>query len=1035
MSGRKTLDIDYITLRSIRAIQPSNNRYPTSNHVLTADGVGNATWQPAQGGGSTGTTGPTGSAGLTGYTGPAGYTGYTGPTGMTGSDGLTGYTGYTGYTGPTGLTGYTGPTGMTGPTGPAGLGSTFMVAAASRGSAGASYNQLAYTYDGITWLPSSSGNSVFTNDCYAVASNGSIWVAGGAGSNIMAYSSDGINWTSTTSTLTTSCNAIAWNGSLWVAGGIDANNTLSYSYDGINWLNTSGVIIPPGGINVFTGLCSSIAWNGSLWVAGGNGTNQLAYSYDGINWIASASGNSVFSLFCLAIAWNGSLWVAGGRGTNQLATSSDGITWTPSSSGNAILTTRCNAVAWNGSLWVAGGQGSTYSLAYSLDGINWNSSSSGTSILNDCASVAWNGSLWVACGYGPTYNLAYSSDGINWSGSSSGITVIVPGQNGSAVASRRPLPYVGETIVPPVFHQQALGPTGGALVFSSPTGTNNLYYSRFLSVYEGIGGTGTLNVAGSILPESDLSYDLGSPSRQWREIFVGTGTVHVGPTGSVSADTSGNLVLGIKDALYVTNGSHTGTVYDSYFNPPQSLGNTFMVACGDQNDAGSSNNQLAYTYDGVTWAASSSGNSVFTISCNAVAWNGSIWVAGGVGGMAYSSDGINWTATPVTTPVTFPSTCLTVAWNGSLWVVGGEDMYNTLAYSYDGINWLNTSPSSIPTPGFNVFTTNCYAVAWNGSLWVAGGDGGSGPNLFYSSNGITWTPCTGSGLFTSQCRAIAWNGSLWVAGGTGTNTLSYSSDGVNWTGSGSTLFNTCWSVAWNGSLWIAGGQGSNRIAYSSDGINWYPSSSGNSVFVSGQIARAVASRRPLPYVGETIAPPIFHQQPIGPTGGALTFTSPLGTNNLYYSRFLNIHEAGNGSGTMGISGDLNITGSITKGSGSFLIQHPDPAKHHTHMLRHCFVEAPTRGDNLYRWTLTTTNRVCVQVLPDYSPFLNEDWQFFINPVASFGTGYATLSKDESSFTLTVSEDGTYNVLGVATRKDTVAKAFFDEKGVEWRLDA
>ena len=168
----------------------------------------------------------------------------------------------------------------------------------------------------------------------------------------------------------------------------------------------------------------------------------------------------------------------------------------------------------------------------------------------------------------------------------------------------------------------------------------------------------------------------------------------------------------------------------------------------------------------------------------------------------------------------------------------------------------------------------------------------------------------------------------------------------------------------------------------------------------------------------------------GPTGAALVIESPTGTNHLHYSRFLNVMENG-GTGTMNILGDLTITGALSKGSGAFLIPHPDPAKTATHMLRHCFVEAPTRGDNLYRWTLTTTNSVCVQLLPAYSPFLNENWQFFVQAVDGFGQGYCVLASDEGSFRLQVSEDGTYHVLGIATRKDAIAKAFFDEKGSEF----
>jgi hypothetical protein len=165
----------------------------------------------------------------------------------------------------------------------------------------------------------------------------------------------------------------------------------------------------------------------------------------------------------------------------------------------------------------------------------------------------------------------------------------------------------------------------------------------------------------------------------------------------------------------------------------------------------------------------------------------------------------------------------------------------------------------------------------------------------------------------------------------------------------------------------------------------------------------------------------------------LVFESPTGTNNLYYSRFLNLIEDNNGgTSTLYVQGDMDITGNLGKGGGgSFLIPHPDPAKNSTHMLRHCFVEAPTRGDNLYRWTLTTTNRWADQALPSYSPFLNEGWKFYVNPVNSLGRGYVVLADDERSFRLIVSEDGDYHVLGLATRKDAAAKAFFDGKGVEY----
>jgi hypothetical protein len=44
MAGRKTLDIDYITLRNMRTVNPANNLSPTANYILACDGSGTANW-------------------------------------------------------------------------------------------------------------------------------------------------------------------------------------------------------------------------------------------------------------------------------------------------------------------------------------------------------------------------------------------------------------------------------------------------------------------------------------------------------------------------------------------------------------------------------------------------------------------------------------------------------------------------------------------------------------------------------------------------------------------------------------------------------------------------------------------------------------------------------------------------------------------------------------------------------------------------------------------------------------------------------
>ena len=85
--------------------------------------------------------------------------------------------------------------------------------------------------------------------------------------------------------------------------------------------------------------------------------------------------------------------------------------------------------------------------------------------------------------------------------------------------------------------------------------------------------------------------------------------------------------------------------------------------------------------DGIKWTDTA--NNTFSGAASAVAWNGTRWVAGGYGTnrLAYSSDGISWTASTSGNAV-FTTFCYAVAWNGTQWVAGGEGT-NQLAYSSD----------------------------------------------------------------------------------------------------------------------------------------------------------------------------------------------------------------------------------------------------------------------------------------------------------------------------------------------------------------
>jgi hypothetical protein len=139
------------------------------------------------------------------------------------------------------------------------------------------------------------------------------------------------------------------------------------------------------------------------------------------------------------------------------------------------------------------------------------------------------------------------------------------------------------------------------------------------------------------------------------------------------------------------------------------------------------------------------------------------------------------------------------------------------------------------------------------------------------------------------------------------------------------------------------------------------------------------------------------------------------------------------SGNTYMRGNLQVGGTISKGGGSFDIEHPDPSKEVGWILRHSFVESPTRGDNIYRYSVTTTqeNLQSTIDLPDYYKHLNENTQIWVNPSNCFGIGYGSVNEELTQVTITTNIAGNYNVLLIGTRKDKLAKDYWDSKGTEY----
>jgi len=84
----------------------------------------------------------------------------------------------------------------------------------------------------------------------------------------------------------------------------------------------------------------------------------------------------------------------------------------------------------------------------------------------------------------------------------------------------------------------------------------------------------------------------------------------------------------------------------------------------------------------------------------------------------------------------------------------------------------------------------------------------------------------------------------------------------------------------------------------------------------------------------------------------------------------------------------------------------------------------SKNDIFLRWKLQTRNRSYCEILPDGY----KNWQMWVSPVKGFGSGYVTIASNNSAFQLVVSEDGLYNVLGIAEQDILSSKSKDDDKG-------
>ncbi|CAN5807477.1 hypothetical protein BH11BAC7_BH11BAC7_12850 [soil metagenome] len=314
--------------------------------------------------GATGLTGPSGSTGAVGGQGPSGQVGATGSTGLTGATGLTGSTGAQGIVGATGAVGTTGLTGSQGPAGPTGTAGA-LGATGVTGATGPSGPNGAAGVNGSTGAAGSTGSAGPTGpvgDRYASSSittmtiicsgNQTFTIGTGlaysAGQTVIVANSVSNQMVGTVVSYVSASGVMQ----ITITG---CSGTGSYSVWSVNLNGAPGPAGPAGptGASGATGLTGTA---GATGAAGPTGLQGIAGAA-GPTGTAGAAGATGAAGPTGSIGLTGSAGATGGTGPAGAngATGATGTAGATGATGPLVAGTYGQTLYNNGSTWVATG--------------------------------------------------------------------------------------------------------------------------------------------------------------------------------------------------------------------------------------------------------------------------------------------------------------------------------------------------------------------------------------------------------------------------------------------------------------------------------------------------------------------------------------------------------------------------------------------------------------------------------------------------------------------------------------------------------
>ena len=346
---------------------------------------------------------------------------------------------------------------------------------------------------------------------------------------------------------------------------------------------------------------------------------------------------------------------------------------------------------------------------------------------------------------------------------------------------------------------------------------------------------------------------------------------------------------------------------------------------------------------------------------------------------------------------------------------GGNGVYGTTAATNaNGVLGIKTATSSFAV-GVNGQTNSPAGTGVNGlNLATTGGNGVQGQsNSTSGGNGVygTTASANGNGVIgintATSSFAVGINGQSNSPQGTGVNGLNLSTTGGNGVQgqsnatsgyasgvygqsastsgvgvSGNATATSCFAIGVQGQTTSSGGAGVfgvNNASSGGFGLDGQAGANGTALFAVNQTCNSS---------GRTLVNGTGGEFVTGSSGTLL-----LGYGGSYSNEVFSVDASGNGF----FKGNLSVTGKVTKGSGSFKIDHPLDPEHK--YLSHSFVESPDMMD-IYNGNVTTNERgVATVVLPDYFEALNGDFRYQLTVIGQFAQAIVAKEISHGRFTI------------------------------------